>query len=62
MIRSRSAYTCIGDSTGDLRHFDMAVRCAAHYAGATLRPAGGVNHPDSDLAEVVKVSSDTAIG
>ena len=36
MIRSRSPYTCIGNSTGDLRHFDMIVRCAAHYAGATL--------------------------
>ena len=22
--------------TGDLRHFDTTVRCAAHYAGATL--------------------------
>ena len=36
VIRSRFAYTCIGDSTGDLRRFDMTVRCAAHYAGATL--------------------------
>ena len=25
--------------SGDLRHFDTTVRCAAHYAGATLRPA-----------------------
>ena len=24
------------DSTGDLRHFDMTVRCDAHYAGTTL--------------------------
>ena len=37
VIRSRSPYTCIGDSTGDLRHFDMTVRCAAHYAGAHLK-------------------------
>ena len=22
--------------SGDLRHFDTTVRCAAHYAGATL--------------------------
>ena len=36
VIISRSPYTCIGDSTGNLRHFDMTVRCAAHYAGATL--------------------------
>ena len=24
--------------SGDLRHFDTTVRCAAHYAGATLSP------------------------
>ena len=36
MKRFQSPYTCIGDSAGDLRHFDMTVRCAAHYAGATL--------------------------
>ena len=36
VIRSRSPYTCIRDSTGDLCHFDMTVRCAAHNAGATL--------------------------
>ena len=35
----RSPYTCIGDSTGDLRHFDITFRCAAHYARATLKPA-----------------------
>ena len=23
--------------SGDLRHFDTTVRCAAHYAGATLK-------------------------
>ena len=35
MLRSRSPYTCIGDSTGDLRHFAMTVSCAAQYAGST---------------------------
>ena len=33
---SQSPYTRIGDYTGDLRHFDITVRCAAHYAWATL--------------------------
>ena len=43
VIRSRSSYTCIESSTGDLRHFDMTVRCAAHYARATLRHDPSLN-------------------
>ena len=35
--------------SGDLRHFDTTVRCAAHYAGATLKC---MNHSSQKLAKL----------
>ena len=37
--------------SGDLRHFDMTVRCAAHYAGATLTDSKKNYYPVSGKVE-----------
>ena len=63
MKRPRSPYTCIGDSTGDLRQFDMTVRCAALYAGATLNQVlAQLNRHEDGCGETAAVYYSYSIG